>query len=108
MFLEHQGVSPEVSGDLILATSEACNNAFQHSGDGAELDVSVSYLDGTVTIEVADRGRGFDFEKERAEWPPILLRSGGRGLYIIAEVTDQVEVVRRQPGTLVRMFKTVT
>ncbi len=96
-----------MSSDLVLATSEACNNAFQHSGDGAELDVSVSCLSGTITVEVADRGHGFDLQAVKATWPPVLLKSNGRGLFIIAALTDQMEVVQRRPGTLVRMFRAV-
>lgn len=106
-FFERRGIPAEVSNDLILATQEACNNACQHGADETGCDVSVSYLDGVVMVEVADKGRGFDFESVRAAWPPMLLKRGGRGLFLIAELTDQIEVVQRRPGTLVRIFKSV-
>jgi anti-sigma regulatory factor (Ser/Thr protein kinase) len=37
----------------------------------------------------------------------VHLRSGGRGLFLIAELTDQIEVVQRRPGALVRIFKVI-
>ncbi len=106
-FFEQRGVPEQVSKDLILATQEACNNACQHGAESAGCDVAVSCLDGTIVIEIADRGRGFDFESVKATWPPLVLKGSGRGLFIIAALTDQIEVVRRQPGTLVRIFKII-
>ncbi len=96
-----------MSNDLILATQEACNNAGRHAADPAGCDVVVTCLDDTVVIEVADRGRGFDLESVKAMWPPQPLKSDGRGLFLMAELTDQIEVVRRPQGTLVRIFKLV-
>ncbi len=106
-FFEQQGIPAEVSTNLILATQEACNNACQHGAQNAGCDVSVTRVDATIMIEVADRGCGFDFELVKATWPPMLLRDGGRGLYLIAELTDQIEVIQRRPGTLVRIFKVI-
>ena len=40
-------------------------------------------------------------------WPPEPLKSDGRGLFLVAELTDQIEVVRRPRGTLVRILKLV-
>ncbi len=106
-FLDQRGIPSETRDDLILATQEACNNACQHAIEGAGCDVFVTCLDGAITIEVADNGRGFDFDRVKAAWPPTLMASGGRGLFLVAELADGVEVVRRRSGTLVRIFKTV-
>lgn len=107
-FLERHGVSGGLCDDLTLVTQEACNNACRCCADGDEVDVSVCRVEGTIVIEVADRGCGFDLAAIRAGWPPQLLRGDGRGLFLMSELTDQVEIVARRPGTLVRMFKAVT
>ena len=107
LLFEELGVPKDVTNDLVLATQEACNNACQHGAEDTGCDVSVTCQDGTVTIEVADAGRGFDFETVRATWPPRLLRSSGRGLFIIAELTDHLEIVRRESTTLVRIVKAI-
>ena len=106
-FFAQRGIRATVSNDLVLVTQEACNNACQHGPDHIGCDVSVTCLGDTVVIEVADRGCGFDFEAVMATWPPELLRGDGRGLFLIAELTDQIEVVRRRQGTLVRIIKLV-
>jgi serine/threonine-protein kinase RsbW len=106
-FFDQRGIRADVSNDLILATQEACTNSGKHGADRAGCDVVVTCLDDTVVIEVADRGRGFDFETVKAMWPPPPLRSDGRGLFLIAELTDQIEVIRRPRGTLVRIFKLI-
>ena len=106
-FFEQRGVPADVSTNLILATQEACNNACQHGAQKCGCDVSVSHVANTIMIEVADKGCGFDFESVKAQWPPMLLGTGGRGLYLIAELSDQIEVIQRRPGTLVRIFKVI-
>jgi anti-sigma regulatory factor (Ser/Thr protein kinase) len=106
-FFEQRGIPARIAKDLIVATQEACNNACQHSRDDAGCDIAVAYIDGTVTIEVADRGHGLDFDSVKSQWPPALLGGGGRGLFLISELSDQTEVVRRRPGTLVRIIKAV-
>ena len=106
-FFEQQGIPPRTSKELLFATQEACNNACQHGRDEGGCDIAVAYIDGTVTIEVADRGHGFDFDSVKSTWPPALLSTGGRGLFLIATFADQTEVLQRRQGTLVRIFKAV-
>jgi serine/threonine-protein kinase RsbW len=106
-FFNMQGVPPRTARDLVLAVQEACNNARQHGAEGAGCDVAVTCLDSSITIEIADHGCGFDFEAVKATWPPAQLKSGGRGLFIIAKLSDRMEIVRLRPGTLVRVFKSL-
>ncbi len=106
-FFEQHGVPAELCEELTLVTQEACNNACRCGGDGADFDVSVCRIGGTVVIEVADRGCGFDLETVQATWPPELLRGDGRGLFLMTQLSDQIEVVPRRRGTLVRMFEAV-
>lgn len=106
-FFERRGIPGAVSNDLVLVTQEACNNACRHGADGIGCDVVVTCLDDRVVIEVADRGHGFDLEQVKALWPPMLLEDGGRGLFLITTLADEIEVVRRRRGTLVRIFKLI-
>ena len=104
-FFDIEGVPPRIAKDLVLVAQEACNNACQHGVQGAGCNVAVTCLDGSITIEIADRGPGFDFEAVKATWPPAHLKSGGRGLFLITKLSDHLEIVRLRPGTLVRVFK---
>ncbi|MFD3774964.1 ATP-binding protein [Streptomyces sp. NPDC058612] len=96
------GVDPDISFDLSVALSEACANAVEHGGhgdlpyDGAEAYDVTAYLDGDrCRIEVTDSGPGFPaatVARRRAA-----LAEHGRGLHLIAELSDHVRF-RNRPG----------
>lgn len=103
--LARHEVPGEIARDLVMATQEAANNALQHGGVTDDLDVVITVFSRRIMIEVADRGPGFDLVAVRACWPPDVLQGTGRGLFLIDQLTDSLEVIDRQPGTLVRMVK---
>jgi anti-sigma regulatory factor (Ser/Thr protein kinase) len=103
--LAREKVPPRIARDLVMATQEAANNALQHGGAADDLEVVVTVFSGRIMIEVADRGPGFDLAAVRASWPPDVLQGRGRGLFLIDQLTDSLEVVPRRPGALVRMVK---
>lgn len=85
------------AGRILLALSEAVNNAIIH-GNKESPDkkvVVISRLDSenrTLTISVEDEGDGFD-PKEIPD--PLseenLLNEGGRGVYLIEQYADNLE-----------------
>jgi serine/threonine-protein kinase RsbW len=89
--------------ELVLATSEAFANAVEHGRacDPRGIFLRAEIRDGKVGVEVADCGgcgpNGRDSSKRPSE--------GGRGLKIIAAITDQLEVVRDMGATRVRFAK---
>jgi serine/threonine-protein kinase RsbW len=96
--------------DIKVAVGEALTNAIQHAAEDArpDDDVVVSCRMGAdeLTIEVRDRGKGFDPEQvrlaEAGEGPP----ESGLGLLLIETLMDQVEFeTRPDRGTQVRMIK---
>jgi len=99
------GVPARVADDVLLATQEACNNALRHGEGAGGCEIWVSFPRTAVVVEVGDRGAGFDLDEVVRQWPPSPTATGGRGLYIISHLTDSLEVVRRERGTLVRMVK---
>jgi serine/threonine-protein kinase RsbW len=51
------------------------------------------------TVRVADEGEGFDYEHLPDPLAPEnLLRSSGRGIFLIRSFVDEMEVRRREPG----------
>ncbi|WP_328398929.1 ATP-binding protein [Streptomyces sp. NBC_00390] len=110
--METAGVDPDVSYDLSVALSEACANAVEHGGDlhsgGASQAYRVTaYLDGEkCRIEVADSGPGFPAPGpgsavRRGAVPgaavPAVTAESGRGLCLIEQLADHVQVSNR-PG----------
>ncbi len=91
-------LTAEVRHNIFLAVKEALNNAAKHSG-AEELWLRLGMTDGTMTIEVADNGRGFNVDATR-EAGNGLRNMGAR----MEEAGGQFEV-RSAPGegTTVRL-----
>lgn len=107
------GVAPvarldaEQLADLKLAVTETCANAVKHAypdGAAGEVRVRIALGDGSLTVEVADAGRGLD--SQLPEWDPDALREHGMGLSIVRSVVDDLEIDSPSTGgTVVRFTK---
>jgi len=91
------GVDPDAVTDLQLALGEAATNAVEHAypadADGS-VEVDLDLLpDATVAVRVTDHGT----------WRPPPADPGyrGRGLVLIGELAQEVEVVAGEAGTVV-------
>ena len=87
--------------DVVLCVEEACANAIQHSGSAEDLEIEMAFEGERLSVRVADRGAGFDvsaFDPQREPDPTAL---GGRGLYLIAKVMDELELSSSGGTTLV-------
>jgi anti-sigma regulatory factor (Ser/Thr protein kinase) len=96
------GLEGEAAWDLMLATTEALNNAVQH-GEAWSNDCVLLVIERCplgLRVEVSDRGT-FDAALE----PAPLDATCGRGLQIIAALVDRFEVRSGNGRTLVRFEK---
>jgi PAS domain S-box-containing protein len=93
---------PGTANDVVLCIEEACTNVIRHSGSSEEMQVSLQLDDGALMASVKDAGRGFDVESFDPAVLPDLMATGGRGLYLIAQIMDDLEL-RRDGGLEVRM-----
>lgn len=85
--------------DIRLCIEEAVRNAMVHGNrSDKRLPVTVSYrvADGILTVEVEDRGQGFDHSsvKDPTEGSG-LERNSGRGVYLIRKLMDSVSYNER-------------
>ena len=77
----------------VLAVSEAVGNAVEHGPRGAELTVRCTSSPGVLRLDVADGGAGpRPALLEEAALPADDFAEGGRGLYIMKTVADEVAV----------------
>lgn len=105
-FLAGRGVEANVAGDLELVLVEACNNAIEHAPASAQtLPLTVECLcDGRVVeLRVHDHTAGF-------EWPaqtvlPTAESEGGRGLFLMTTLVDEVDYFRSRKGNLLVLRK---
>ena len=80
---------------VALAMGEAVANAVEHGrGDGqGALCVRLDLDDDVLSVRVSDDGPGLDEDRLRgAALPDDPMATGGRGLFILQHVTDDVDV----------------
>ncbi len=109
-FAKMAGFDPSRVEDLKTAVSEACINAIEHGNrdiSDARVMVTISYDGENFAVEVMDQGGGI---AEMPQKPDIdrkiqkLEKSRGLGLFLIQELTDQVEFCKKgDTGHAVRM-----
>ncbi len=95
----------DAEADILLAVSEAANNAVLHSGTD-EVHVTWRVQEMCAEILVRDRGRF------RHRIPmPAMDEQGGRGIPLMMAVMDEVDISPgsdNQPGTTIRLRKCKT
>lgn len=98
-WLQGSGFSEDEAGDLVLAVSEAINNSVEHAYPApasGTVEVRARIANGgEVSVDVVDHG----------QWrvPPPALTMRGRGLLLMRESVDEVEIHRSASGTTVRL-----
>jgi serine phosphatase RsbU (regulator of sigma subunit)/anti-sigma regulatory factor (Ser/Thr protein kinase) len=108
-FLADLRVAVDLSSEVQLAVGEAVANACRHgrSQSGrSELRVRCA-LDGRkVEVTVADDGPGYVPPAESYELPDRFA-SGGRGLFLMKAMMDEVAIEATEDGTIVTLTKEV-
>ncbi len=89
------GVQEDYYGNVLIAVTEAVNNAIQHGNIfDNELVVYVSVGDNPeeFCFTVRDQGRGFDFEHlPDPTAPENIEKENGRGIFLMRSLADEVE-----------------
>jgi len=103
-----EGVDEEVVADVLLALDEAVSNAIRHgSRAGDPVLVSVRSDGGWIEMTVHDRGPTPRLPRLPAE-PPPAMETGGRGLWLILQLVDEVRLQRIGEGTRLVMRRQVS
>ena len=103
-----EDVDEHVLADVLLALDEAVSNAIRHGSRGGEpVRVSVDSDGEWVEMSVRDGGPSPRLPRLPAEPPPVL-QTGGRGLWLILQLVDEVRLQRIEEGTRLIMRRRVT
>ena len=92
-WLERVGFDAEGAAEVVLAVSEACNNAVEHAYNGhgpGGVTLSGSLIADVLHLEIADRGRWVVNEASDER---------GRGIHLMNGLMDRVEVDAGPRGT---------
>ena len=109
-FIRNCGVSEEAAFGVEMAVREAVTNAMVHGNHEDEsklVEVIFNCHANELEVEIRDQGEGFDPatvpDPTNAE---NLLKTSGRGIFLMRTFMDQIEWVNRpEGGTMVRMSK---
>lgn len=96
-------------GNVIIAMTEAVNNAIQHGNNNdSSKKVTVSYerTESDLSFIIEDEGIGFDFENVPDPTDPAnLLKVNGRGIFLMKNLAD--EIIFHDEGQKIQLiFKT--
>ncbi|MDF9810856.1 sensor histidine kinase [Streptomyces sp. SPB162] len=97
-------LTPGRVADLVLAVSEATTNSLRHGGGSGTLRLWTA-PEGTVTAEVSDAGHLADPLSGRRR-PALASANGGRGLWMIHQLSDLVEIRAASTGLTLRLHFT--
>jgi anti-sigma regulatory factor (Ser/Thr protein kinase) len=94
------GLGAEAGDDLVLAVNELVTNSIQHGGGGGTLRIWRELE--SLVCEVRDRG--FIRDPLVGRLPPPVEQSGGRGLWLVNQLADLVQIRSAPSGTVVRVY----
>lgn len=88
-------INQELYGNVLIALTEAANNAIMHGNRyDAEKKVVIKFdfLEPVLNIRVSDEGKGFDFDNlpDPTE-PEYIDKPCGRGVFLIKRLADKVD-----------------
>ena len=109
-FVKSCGLDEQAAFGVDMAVREAVTNAMVHGNREDEtksVEVIFNCLANALEIEVRDQGEGFDPASVPDPTDPAnILKTSGRGIFLIRNFMDEVEwIARPEGGTTIRMVK---
>jgi serine/threonine-protein kinase RsbW len=100
------GVHEVVYGNVLIAVTEAVNNAILHGNkNDVSLNVGVNVFDAPVSFcfNVSDTGNGFDYDSlPDPTAPENIEKENGRGVFLMRNLAD--DVVYNETGNQVFVY----
>jgi serine/threonine-protein kinase RsbW len=95
----------DIYGNIMIAVTEAVNNAIKHgnSGDKSKnVSLSLFLNESMIKFIVKDEGRGFNYENlPDPTAPENLEKIGGRGIFLMKHLSDEVQF--KEQGRVVEL-----
>lgn len=89
-----QSVGEDYYGNILIAVTEAVNNAIQHGNKNVAskiVVVNVSKELNRLTFRITDEGKGFSFDSlPDPTAPENIEKESGRGIFLMKALTDEV------------------
>ena len=111
-FAEQAGIEEDARFGISMAVREAAANAVFHGNQGDEakhITASFENTGSALIFCIADEGEGMDPSKlPDPRTPDNLLRTSGRGIFLIRSFMDEVHFRQLKPGTELTLIKHLT
>jgi len=110
--IREYGVADSAIADIAISVSELINNAVTHGNkddNSKQVEIEVRKADGNVIVSVTDQGGGFNPNKiDDPRKKENLLKEAGRGMFIVENLMDKVEVALTSDGTRITITKSIS
>ena len=91
---ERYQLDDDIYGNIMIAVTEAVNNAIKHGNASNKLKnvfLSLSLTENLIQFVIKDEGSGFDYENlPDPTAPENLEKPGGRGIFLMKNLSDEV------------------
>lgn len=85
----------DIYGNIMIAVTEAVNNAIKHGNDSNKsknVSLSLSLDESLIKFTIKDEGKGFDYQNlPDPTAPENLEKPGGRGIFLMKHLSDEVD-----------------
>jgi serine/threonine-protein kinase RsbW len=103
------GFDEDTASQIAMVAREAVINAILHGNKqdpAKQVQVSFELNDESLRIEIADEGPGLDPDTVPDPLAPEnILRSSGRGIFLMRAIMDEVHFHQLDPGTEIELIK---
>ncbi len=98
-------LNEDIYGNIMIAVTEAVNNAIRHGNKGdssKNVSLALALEEGMIKFRVEDEGPGFDFHNlPDPTAPENIEKPGGRGIFLMKHLADEVDFL--QHGKVVEL-----
>ena len=98
-------VSVEQYGNVLIALTEAANNAIIHGNKNSndkKTEIEYNIQDNTIAFTITDEGSGFDYnDLPDPTSPENIEKPQGRGIFLMNHLADEVSFI--DPGNMVEL-----
>jgi serine/threonine-protein kinase RsbW len=102
---ERYQLDDDIYGNIMIAVTEAVNNAIKHGNGGNKAKnvfLSLSLHKNLIQFIVKDEGSGFDYQNlPDPTAPENLEKPGGRGIFLMKHLSDEVNF--KENGRIVEL-----
>lgn len=92
---EKYTINEDIYGNIMISVTECVTNAIIHGNNmdsTKKVELELILGDNEITFTITDQGKGFDYENlDDPTAPENLEKTGGRGIYIIKHLSDEVK-----------------